>query len=77
MDPEVIILCVVSQKRQKSDDIAYMWKLKYDTNELLYKTEIDSQTQKTNLRLPEGKGRKGYIRGLGLTYTHYTLLCIK
>ena len=29
---------------------------KNDTNELIYKTEIDLQTQKTNLRLPKGKG---------------------
>ena len=26
-----------------------------DTNELIYKTETDSQTQKTNLQLPKGK----------------------
>ena len=25
-------------------DITYMWSLKYDTNELIYKTETDSQT---------------------------------
>ena len=31
--------------------------LKYDTNELIYKTEIDSQTQKTILWLPKGRGR--------------------
>ena len=29
--------------------------LKNDTNELIYKTEIDSQTQKTNLWLPKEK----------------------
>ena len=34
-----------------------MWSLKYDTNELIYKTETDSQTQRTDLWLP--KGRKG------------------
>ena len=33
-----------------------MWNLKYDTNERIYKTETDSQTQKTNLWLPKGKG---------------------
>ena len=35
-----------------------MWNLKRkkDTNELIYKTEIDSQAQKTNLWLPKGKG---------------------
>ena len=30
--------------------------LKNDTNELIYKTVTDSQTQKTNLWLPKGKG---------------------
>ena len=30
-------------------DITYMCNLKYDINELIYKTETDSQTQKTNL----------------------------
>ena len=25
-------------------DITYMWNLKYDTNELIYRTETDSQT---------------------------------
>ena len=29
--------------------------LKYDTNELIYKTETDSQTQETNLRLLKKK----------------------
>ena len=38
-----------------SQDITYMRNLKYDTNEVVYKTEIDSQTQKTNLWLPKGK----------------------
>ena len=32
--------------------------LKNDTNELIYKTEIDSQTWKTNLWLPTGKGER-------------------
>ena len=30
--------------------------LKNDTNELIYKTETASQTQKTHLWLPKGKG---------------------
>ena len=25
-------------------DVTYMWNLKYDTNEIIYKTETDSQT---------------------------------
>ena len=30
-------------ERQPLYDIIYMWDLKYDTNELIYKTESDSQ----------------------------------
>ena len=42
-----------------------------DTNELIYKIETDSQTQKMNLLLPGGKGgRKGQLGSLGLTCTH-------
>ena len=38
-------------------NITYKWNLKKnDTNELIYKTELDSQTQKRNLWLPQGKG---------------------
>ena len=37
------------RERQTPYDIAYLWNLKYDTNEFIYKTEIDSQIQKTNL----------------------------
>ena len=32
------------RERQKPYDITYMWNLKYDTNELIYETETDSQT---------------------------------
>ena len=39
-----------------------MLNLKYDTNELIYKTETHSQTQKTNLWLPKGKnGGRGKL----------------
>ena len=33
-----------------------MWNFKNDTNELIYKTETDSQTLKINLWLPKEKG---------------------
>ena len=39
---EIIKLSEVNQK--KISIIYYMWSLKNDTNELTYKTEIDSQT---------------------------------
>ena len=47
-------------------------------DELIYKTETDSQIQKTNSWLPKGKGRsEGYIGRLGLTHTHiYTYIYI-
>ena len=45
MQLEIIILSKVSQReRLLPYDITYMWNLKYDTNEPIYKTETDSQT---------------------------------
>ena len=41
-----------------------MWNLKDDTNEPIYKTETDSQTQRTDLWLP--KRREWGRGGLGL-----------
>ena len=37
-------------------NITYMWNLKYDTKELIYEAETDSQTDRTDLWLPKGKG---------------------
>ena len=34
-----------------------MWNIKNDTSELIYKTEIDSQTQKTNMVTKDDGGR--------------------
>ena len=53
-----------SEVSQKQKDKYHMISLmcgilKNDTNEFTYKTEIDSQTQKTNLWLPKGKWGKG------------------
>ena len=44
-----------------------MWNLKYDTNKLIYKTEIDSTTYKINVWLPEGKGGRDKLEVEGLT----------
>ena len=43
MDPEMIILSEVSQKKKDKLPyyITYMWNLKYDRNKLIYKTETD------------------------------------
>ena len=52
------------RERQIPYDITYMWNLKYDRIELIYKTERDSQTWKTNLLLPKGKVREGGKLGI-------------
>ena len=42
---EIIILSEVNQKeKQIQYDVIYMQNLKYDTDELIYETETDSQT---------------------------------
>ena len=43
------------ERERQMPYITFMWNLKYDTNELIYKTETDSQTQRTNLWLPKGE----------------------
>ena len=44
----------------------------YDTDELIYKTETDLQTQRTDLWLPRGRRREEGWRGsLGLTDANY------
>ena len=59
MDLEIIILSEVSQTETNTFNITYMWNLKNNTNEFIYK--IDSQTWKTNLWLPKGKADGGGI----------------
>ena len=50
--------------------------LKSDTKEFIYKTETDSQTLKTNLWLPKGKGGgRDKLEEFGINI--YTLLHIK
>ena len=39
-----------------SNNITYMWNLTHDTKELMYKTETDSETWRTDLWLPRGEG---------------------
>ena len=58
------------RERQILYDITYMWNLKNNTNESIYKT--DSQTWKTNLWLPKEKWReRGINWGRGLRGTNY------
>ena len=76
VDLEIITLSKSKKKRQISYSITYMWNLKNNTNEFIYKTEIDSQKQKTNLWLPKEKGGGGGInQEFGINI--YTLLYIK
>ena len=42
IDLEIIILSKVRERQIY--DITNMWNLKYDTNEFIYETEIDSNT---------------------------------
>ena len=44
MDLEIIILNEISETEKDKYDITYVWNLKYNTNELIYETETDSQT---------------------------------
>ena len=43
-------------KSEKDKYDIYMQDLKNDINELIYKTDIDQKTQKTNLWLPRESG---------------------
>ena len=38
-----------------------MWNFKYGTNELICKTDIELQMQKTNLWLPGGRESRGKL----------------
>ena len=62
LDLEIIILSKVSQTEKKYHMILLICGgYKNDTNELIYKTETDSQTSKTNLWLPKGESWRGGI----------------
>ena len=61
MDLEIIILSEVSQAEKDKYHMISFICLKYDINELIHKTEIASQTLKTNLWLPTVKGQWGGI----------------
>ena len=60
---EIITLSEVNQ-RQMSCDISYIRNRKYDTNKLIYKSETDSQTEKT-YGYRRGRRRRDIIDGEG------------
>ena len=63
MDLKITILSEVKSDRGKTNTWYHLYvELKYDTNELIQKTETDSQTQKINLWLP--KGKRGSVQSL-------------
>ena len=68
MDLEIIILSDISQReKDKHHTISLICEiLKKNTDELTCRKETDSQTLKTNLRLPKGTGYgEGWIGSLG------------
>ena len=74
MEVEIIILSEVSQKEKDKhhNGITYMQNLKYDTNELIYKTETDSKTQRQTCGCQGGEMEgEGWIGSLGLVDANY------
>ena len=77
MDLEVIVLSEVSQEEKdryhrQIPYVTYIWNLKYGTNEFTFKTETDSQTQKTDLPLPWGGNvAEEWTGNLGLADANY------
>ena len=60
MDLEIIILSEVSQTEKDKYHISLTCGIQEDdTNELIYKIEVESQMQKTNLWLPGNKCGEG------------------
>ena len=76
LDLEIIILNEISQtEKYKYHMISLICEIqKNDTNELIYKAEIDSQIQKTNSQLPKGR-EVGMNQEFGIN--RYTLLYVK
>ena len=77
MDLEIIILSELSETEKNKYHIISLicGILKNDINELIYKTEIESQTYKTNLWLSKGKVGGGINKEFQIS--RYKLLHIK
>ena len=59
-------------EKDKHHDISYSRNLKYDTNEPIYGKETDSQTQRTDLWLPNRRGvGEGWTESLGQVDSNY------
>ena len=61
------MLSEIGRGKKKLYVIIYRGNLKNNTNEYICKTEIDSQIQKTNIRLPKARGEgRGTNQGYGI-----------
>ena len=58
MDPEIIMLSKSEREWQRLYDVIYMWNPKYDTNELMYETEIDTDIE-NKLMVTKGEEKQG------------------
>ena len=69
---EIIMLSRSERESHIVYVVAYMWNLNYYTNEYIYKTETDSQLQRTDWWfLEQGMWGGGRIGSLGLADTNY------
>ena len=59
------------RERQIPHDITYMWNLKYDTNELIYKTNIHRHRAQTCGCQGGGELGEGWIGRLGLADANF------
>ena len=73
MDLEISYKVKKVRERQIAYDITYMWNLKYDINECIYKTET-KVLQK--MWLPKGKASRGGTNS-NFEISRHKLLCIK
>ena len=70
MQLEIIIPSEV--RKRQTLYIICIWNLKHATNKPIYKTETDSQTERTDLWLSVGKGVwEGRTGSVGLTDANY------
>ena len=73
MDLETVIVSKSEGERQ-IPYITYTQNVKYDTNELIYEAETDSQTQRTDLWLPrEREEGVGWTGSFGLVDENYDI----
>ena len=54
MNQEIIMLSEVNETQKENTIYHYMWNLKYDMNECIYKTEKSSQSLKKKLMITKG-----------------------